>query len=183
MTVARSPRRLVALAVALAAPLATFTPTVAHAAEPVAVEGQRAYVRPTEADGFDGLAWGADLKALYGSADVIQSGAGGSVPSPAQLTLREAVFERYRARYSEMKDAFHSAGFKQNLVDINNASVIADSLYYDRLWVFEEVFLRSGSSLVDFIAAMKELGERSNETGEDPYLELERINGGMEIKP
>jgi hypothetical protein len=65
MTVARSPHRLVALAVALAAPLATLTPAVAHADEPVAVEGQLAYVRPTEADGFDGLAWGADLKALY----------------------------------------------------------------------------------------------------------------------
>jgi len=61
MIVSRAVRPLFASVVLLAA----LAPIAARADEPVAVEGQLAYARPTEADGFEGLAWGADLKTVY----------------------------------------------------------------------------------------------------------------------
>jgi hypothetical protein len=47
------------------------------------------------------------------------------------------------------------------------------------LWEFEDLFRRSGSSLVKFIAVMKELGKKIKERGSDPFVELERLINEM----
>lgn len=117
-----------------------------------------------------------DLKALYGSADFKSSD---NTLTPSLAAQRDGVFANYRNRFDQMKPQFRSAGYKRNVVEFNNASVIADSLYYDRLWEFEDLFRRSGSSLVKFIAVMKELGKKIKERGSDPFVELERLISEM----
>lgn len=128
----------------------------------------------------------ADLKALYDSSDFKESTI---ALTPEQITLRDGLFARYRARFEELRPKFRSPGYKRNLVDFNNASVIADSLYYDRLWEFQDVFNRTGASLVNFIAAMKELDKRIKKTGNDPFVEMEQlitempgVTGGQETE-
>jgi hypothetical protein len=59
-----SPIRAVLSAVAVAGSL-VLGASVAAAEEPLAVQGHLGHIRATEADGFDGLPWGADLKAVY----------------------------------------------------------------------------------------------------------------------
>jgi predicted aminopeptidase len=106
-----------------------------------------------------------DLKGLYGRTDI---------GTPQKLELREQVFRAARERFkNEVLPRLKTrdyAGFAN--ATLNNASLIARRLYYDRLEVFEAAFHRLGGDLPNVIKAMV---EAAKESPKDPYGAISRL--------
>jgi predicted aminopeptidase len=111
----------------------------------------------TYAEFLSGLV--ADLEAVYGRTDIGRD---------EKLSLREAVFERARARFTTaVEPALRTRlfrGFARR--PLNNATLIGTRLYYDRLDLFEAVFRHHGESYVEALHAIIDAARSSPA---DPY--------------
>ncbi|HUF12550.1 MAG TPA: aminopeptidase [Longimicrobiales bacterium] len=110
----------------------------------------------------------AELTTLYQREDI---------DAAQKLALREPIFERARLRFRDdvlppmRTDRFR--GFER--LPMNNATLMARRLYYDRLDRFEAVFERLGRDLPRAIEAIIEAAEAHPD---DPWLGLERLASG-----
>lgn len=105
------------------------------------------------------------LEAVYARTDL---------PASRRLALREDVFRQARQRWAsdfEPKLATDRyRGFGKYAI-LNNASIIARRLYYDRLGVFEAAFQRLGGDLPATIRAVKAAANGAK----DPYAAVASI--------
>jgi len=107
----------------------------------------------------------AELEALYARPDLA---------TPDRLALREEIFRRARDRFRDevaprlATDAYR--GFPR--ATLNNASLIARRLYYDRLDLFEAAFHRHGQDLRATVHAI--LAEARATPGQ-PFAALARL--------
>ncbi|MBX6363470.1 MAG: aminopeptidase [Gemmatimonadetes bacterium] len=108
-----------------------------------------------------------DLQAVYARTDL---------PPERRLALRAQVFRDARTHWARdiephlQSDQFR--GFGQRAI-LNNASLIARRLYYDRLRVFEAAYQRLGQDLPRTIREVKRAAERAK----DPYQGVAAIAG------
>ena len=106
-----------------------------------------------------------ELEALYDRTDL---------DTRAKLAAREEVFARARRRFAtELKPQFRGAGvgsFERH--PLNNATLIARRLYYDRLDLFERVFQANRGELQQTVAQIVDAAE---ENRDDPYEAVARL--------
>lgn len=108
-----------------------------------------------------------DLQAVYARTDL---------PPERRLALRAQVFRDARTHWARdieprlQSDQFRGFGSRAIL---NNASLIARRLYYDRLRVFEAAYQRLGRDLPRTIREVKRAAERAK----DPYEGVAAIAG------
>ena len=109
----------------------------------------------------------AGLDSLYGRTDL---------DTGSKLAAREVAFEAARRRFRDevllamRTDRF--AGFER--LAMNNATLMARRLYYDRLDRFEAVFQRRGGDLVATIRAIIDAAE---DRPDDPWGAVESLAG------
>ncbi len=107
----------------------------------------------------------AELDSLYGREDL---------DAAAKVRLREPIFDAARARFrDEVLPAMRTdrfRGFEQ--LPMNNATLLARRLYYDRLDRFEAAYERSGGDLIRTIHAVMDAAEAGRD---DPWAALEGV--------
>lgn len=99
--------------------------------------------------------WIEQLEELYDS----------GVSEAEKLERREELFESFR------KDWDAQASKKE--FELNNARILAQRVYLDRLWIFEEGFSHCDENLACVIAPLQELA--SKEGQDSPFLEFQRL--------
>ncbi|HEY8470285.1 MAG TPA: aminopeptidase [Longimicrobiales bacterium] len=106
----------------------------------------------------------AELEALYARVDL---------PLEDRLARREVVFQRARDRFrTEVQPRLRSYTFGSFLTSpLNNATLIARRLYYDRLDLFEAAFQRHGQ---DLPATIRSIVAAAQE-GADPFDAVSRL--------
>lgn len=93
------------------------------------------------------------------------------------LAQREMVFSDARLEWQRLREQFHSAAFRRRELEINNAMILANEVYLDRLELFERLYLARGSSLAAFVETMKTIAEVLDGEEIDPYDALiEKVN-------
>src|SRR5690606_1853098 len=107
----------------------------------------------------------AHLEDLYARTDL---------PRDTILARREVLFQNARDRFrAEIQPAFRSYTFGSFLTTpLNNATLIARRLYYDRLHLFDAAFERHGRDLPATIRAVAAAAEAARD---DPYGALGRL--------
>jgi len=107
----------------------------------------------------------AHLEDLYARTDL---------PRDTILARREVLFQNARDRFrAEIQPAFRSYTFGSFLTTpLNNATLIARRLYYDRLHLFDAAFERHGRDLPATIRAVVAAAEAARD---DPYGALDRL--------
>ena len=107
----------------------------------------------------------AELDTVYGRPDLDAS---------TRLSLREPIFEAARMRFrDEVLPAMQTDRFRGfERLPMNNATLLARRLYYDRLDRFEAAYLRSGRDLVRTIHAIMDAAEARPD---DPWAALETV--------
>lgn len=127
---------------------------------PDTVKCQRAQARWRDVQRFSRFldALVADLRALYGDP---------SASYEEKVTGRGEVFERHRGRFAaDVEPALESYTFRGFLDrPLNNATLLAQMLYYHRLVDFQLHLERHGGDLAAAVAALKEGAEGV----EDPF--------------
>ncbi|MDD2941510.1 MAG: aminopeptidase [bacterium] len=89
-----------------------------------------------------------------------------------KLAQRETIFSNFIDRQEKIQTPGcerkrESTGGKAK---INNALILAHIVYHDRLWLFNDYFEKnSRRNLKVFISQMKELADKANSSGKDPY--------------
>ena len=107
----------------------------------------------------------AELDVLYGREDL---------DAAQKVELRQPIFEAARTRFRDQvlpamrTDRF--SGFER--LPMNNATLLARRLYYDRLDRFEAAWTRMGGDLPATIEAIVEAAEDQTD---DPWAALERV--------
>jgi predicted aminopeptidase len=109
----------------------------------------------------------AELEALYARPDLT---------SEQKMAAREEVFDRTRRRFeTEVRPRFRYLGYGSFLAaPLNNASLIARRIYYQRLDLFEAAFQASGQNLPVTI----QLIIAATEGGGDPWVAVESLIAG-----
>ncbi|MFO7261471.1 MAG: aminopeptidase [bacterium] len=107
----------------------------------------------------------ARLEELYARTDL---------PRDSILARREVIFQDARDRFrTEIQPAFRSYTFSSFLTTpLNNATLIARRLYYDRLHLFEAAFERHGR---DLPATIRAIAAAAAAERADPYGALDRM--------
>ena len=107
----------------------------------------------------------ARLEELYARTDI---------PRDSILARREVIFQDARDRFrNEIQPAFRSYTFGSFLTTpLNNATLIARRLYYDRLHLFDAAFEQHGGDLPATIRAVVAAAEAARD---DPYGALGRL--------
>lgn len=120
----------------------------------------------------DNLAFAAYLNTLIAELDLLYGRA--DLSAERKIALREPIFVAARERFrDEVLPAMRTdrfRGFEQQ--PMNNATLLARRLYYDRLDRFEAAFVRHGGDLRATIHAIIDAAE---EDSDDPWAALERI--------
>jgi len=107
------------------------------------------------------------LEALYGRDDLTRE---------QKIEMREEVFDDARARFeTELRPRLRTRRFLGfSRAPLNNATLIARRLYYDRLHLFEAAYQRLDRDLPRSIRTIAEAAEAAD----DPWAALERLAGG-----
>lgn len=112
-----------------------------------------------------------ELTALYSA---FEAEAAGTEQTERLLRQKEAVFtaakERWKAQFPSLKTQL----YKYVPDKLNNAVVISDLIYLDRLWLFDELYTLAGKSYPAFIEEVEEIADNSRKRDSDPYAELQR---------
>ena len=120
----------------------------------------------------DNLAFGEYLTSLVTQLDSLY--AREDLTSEQKVALREPIFEAARARFrDEVLPAMRTdrfAGFER--LPMNNATLLARRLYYDRLDRFEAAFVRRGGDLRATIHAIIDAAE---DAAADPWGALDGV--------
>jgi predicted aminopeptidase len=119
----------------------------------------------------DNLVFGRFLSELIASLEALYARPG--VDLPERLRLREEVFTSARSRFvTEVEPQLRTNSFRGfHREPLNNASLIATRLYYDRLDVFEAVYERLGG---DLVAATAKIIELAKDSTDDPFGAIQR---------
>jgi predicted aminopeptidase len=117
----------------------------------------------------DNLVFGEFLSQLVASLEEVYNRPG--LSSADRIHLREGVFQSARQRFStEIVPRLKTNSYRGFTREpLNNATLIATRLYYDRLDLFEAAFARHGGDLPATIHAIIELAEKNRA---DPYTAL-----------
>ena len=117
----------------------------------------------------DNLLYGRFLNSLALSLDTLYDRT--DLSSADKVRLREQVFAEARARFtSEIRPALRTTALRGFATEpLNNATLIATRLYYDRLDLFEAAFHRNGQ---DLKRTIRWIDEVVTETGGDPFAAL-----------
>jgi predicted aminopeptidase len=120
----------------------------------------------------DNLVFGQFLSQLIASLEELYGRAG--LTSADRIRLREGVFQTARTRFtSEVQPQLKTNSFRGfEREPLNNATLIATRLYYDRLDLFESVFERHGGDLPASIRTVIDLAQRNRD---DPFAALTRF--------
>ena len=105
----------------------------------------------------------ADLEALYARPEL---------SATQRIRLREEVFHAARLRFqNEALPRFHTNAFRDFTSEpLNNATLIATRLYYDRLHLFEQAFAQHNQNFQATIDWITDLARRNTS---DPFGALE----------
>ncbi|HEX6589947.1 MAG TPA: aminopeptidase [Longimicrobiales bacterium] len=123
----------------------------------------------------DNLAFAAFLNSLVAELDSLY--AREDLDAAGKVRLREPIFEAARVRFHDVvlpamrTDRFQ--GFER--LPMNNATLLARRLYYDRLDRFEAAYQRSGGDLIGTIRTIMEAAQARRDA---PWDALESTFGG-----
>lgn len=122
----------------------------------------------------DNLVFGQFLSWLIAALEELYGRAG--LTSADRIRLREDVFDGARTRFrTEVEPRLKTNSFRGfPRESLNNATLIATRLYYDRLDLFESLFERHGGDLPATIRTVIEVAQRNED---DPFAALERYLG------
>jgi predicted aminopeptidase len=120
----------------------------------------------------DELLFGAFLSELITGLEALY--ARQELTSEQKVERREEIFERAQATFeSEISPQLGYLTFSSfTRAPLNNASLIARRIYYERLDLFEEVYQATGG---DFTRALKLILAAAEESPDDPYGAVEGI--------
>jgi predicted aminopeptidase len=106
-----------------------------------------------------------DLRALYGRADLT---------SDQKIAQREAVFDAARTRFvTDVAPQLRTRGYRDFPErELNNATLIGVHLYYERLDLFEAVYLHFGE---DLVAATRAIENAARAHPDDPFRAVESL--------
>ena len=128
--------------------------------------------RRAQGEWADNLAFAAFLNSLIAELDSLY--AREDLDAATKVRMREPIFDAARVRFRDevlptmQTDRFR--GFER--LPMNNATLLARRLYYDRLDRFEAAFQRSGRDLIRTLQAVIEAAEADPD---DPWAALEGI--------
>lgn len=136
------------------------------------MEGEEgARCRHARARWADNLRFGAFLSELIAGLDSLYQRE--ALSRAQKIERREDIIaearERWRREVEPELETNRFRGFDRT--DINNATLMARRLYYDRLGLFERVYQERG----DLRAAIHEIVQAAEDEADDPWVALERL--------
>jgi predicted aminopeptidase len=97
-----------------------------------------------------------------------------AIPDAEDAHYKEIIEQRNKIFQASVDEWKKKKGIPpEKEITFNNAVIIANKIYLDRPWLFEQLYELCDFSLVKFVAEIKAFGEETKKTKEDPYLELE----------
>lgn len=98
-----------------------------------------------------------------------------SLDFKAKLSLRDTRFDELQAEWKALLPTLRTNRYQNATSRINNAILLAQTVYLDRLWLFDELLKTLNYSLPEYTKAIETIGSRSQETSKDPFSLLSEL--------
>lgn len=96
------------------------------------------------------------------------------IPSPSDPRYQEIIAKRNGIFEGAIRSWREKRGIPpEKEIKFNNAVIIANKIYLDRPWLFEELYELSDNSLEKFIVEIKAFAEETKKDKEDPYVSIQ----------
>ncbi len=96
-----------------------------------------------------------------------------NTPNPALLAKRDTMLSEHAARWQSLAPSLKSSRYKTRSLRLNNAVLIAQRVYLDRLWLFAEMYELCGNTLERFLKQMLLIEQDVKNKQSDPFNVLQ----------
>jgi len=114
------------------------------------------------------------LEALYGN---------GQLSREQKLQDRELIFQQAKEEWLKRRQGLQSEHSRRSEMALNNAVIIGQRLYLDRLQLFENRYQQCGSSLPEFIRFLLRNADALRASKKDPYETIRDSSDQFEKPP
>ena len=88
---------------------------------------------------------------------------------PKALEKRAEIYEKLRTKWELHFPELKTEAFRKPLSSLNNASIIAQQIYFDRPWIIADLFEACGNSFACLIEQLKAIERQCKQKGQDPF--------------